>query len=202
MVIGVTGGVGAGKSTVLKILEKEYGVSLIMADDVSRELMEPGGASYVAVVSAFGRGILEGSGEETPPIDRKALAKIVFADEEKLTLLNSLTHPTVKSEIKNRIKEEYVKNPGALIAVEAALLIEAGYEDMLDCLLVVTADKESRIARLAASRGYSREKSESVIANQLSEEKFREHADFIVDNSGNIEQTQQQIAEIMAGFIS
>ena len=202
MVIGVTGGVGAGKSTVLGILKDEYGAVLIMADDVARYLMEPGGASYAAVVSEFGSGILQDPEKEDSPVNRKALAAIVFSDPEKLKILNSLTHPAVRSEIKNIIKNEYVKNPDAIIVVEAALLIEAGYEDMLDCLCVVTAEREVRIARLEASRGYSRERSENVIASQLSDKEFAEHADLIIDNSGDIESTAGQIREIMFRFIN
>ncbi len=207
MVIGVTGGVGAGKSTVLKILEEEYDAKLIMADNVAKELMEPGGASYEAVVKEFGEEILqEESGEDDQtganvffgskaerPIDRAKLAEIVFKDDAKLALINSLTHPKVKEEILSRIDAFYKENPDAMIVVEAALLIEAGYEDILDSLWIVTADPEVRIERLMRDRGYTREKSLSIMDNQLSDDIFRAHGDVILDNSGTLEEIEAQI---------
>lgn len=201
MVIGVTGGVGAGKSAVLGIFKERYGASLIMADDVARELMEPGRASYDGVVAEFGWEILENPRERFSPINRKALADIVFSDKERLAALNSITHPAVKEEIKRRIRREYVLEPEVVIVVEAALLIEAGYEDLTDCLCVIITDKESRIKRLMASRGYTREKCESVIANQMSDEEFEAHADFVIDNSADLENTANQVAKIMKKLI-
>lgn len=221
MVIGVTGGVGAGKSTILKILEEQFGAKLIMSDDVAKELMEPGGASYEAVVAAFGEEILaENSLDKmdqaydknamdqasavtgqaltnNPPIDRQKLAAIVFADDEKLTLLNSLTHPKVKEEILARIDAFYEEDPGALVIIEAALLIEAGYEDILDALWVVTADPEVRIERLMRSRGYTREKCLSIMDNQLSDDEFLLHADAVIDNSGTREESEEQLRGIL-----
>ena len=191
MIIGVTGGVGAGKSTVLEILKEEYNAHIIMSDDVAKELMEPGGASYEAVVEAFGKEILNEDGT----IDRPKLASIVFEDDEKLALLNSLTHPKVKEEILSRIDRFYAENEFALIVIEAALLIEAGYEDMLDSLWVVCVDKDVRIERLMRDRGYSREKALSIMDNQLSDEEFRSHADYVINNSGSLEETEKQIRE-------
>ncbi len=197
MVIGVTGGVGAGKSTILKILEKRFGAHLIMADDVAKELMEPGGASYEAVVAAFGEEILVAADPDdvsaSRPIDRAKLASIVFNDDDKLELVNSLTHPKVKEEILARIARFYEEDENALIAVEAALLIEAGYDDILDTLWIVDADPEVRIERLMRDRGYSREKALSIMDNQLSPEEFRAHGDFVVDNSGTHEDAEAQI---------
>ena len=217
MVIGVTGGVGAGKSTVLMILEKNYNAKIIMADDVAKELMEPGGASYEAVVDAFGEEILvkqeedsagatEGTAdydsERIPdqaelkrPIDRKKLAEIIFNDDEKLALVNSLTHPKIKEEILSRIDSFYAEDEEALIVVEAALLIEAGYEDILDSLWIVTVDTEVRIERLMRDRGYTREKCLSIMDNQLSDEEFMAHADVIINNSHTLENTEEQVAE-------
>ena len=198
MVIGVTGGVGAGKSTILKILQDQYQAKLIIADDVARELMEPGGASYQAVIDAFGSSILadlnEGEEKTARKIDRKKLAEVVFQDEEKLKLLNSLTHPKVKEEILHRIHCFYEEDPDALIVIEAALLIEAGYKDILDSLWIVTADMEVRIARLMQSRGYSREKCISIMENQLSDSEFLAEGDFAIDNSGTREESAEQIA--------
>ncbi|MDO4735024.1 MAG: dephospho-CoA kinase [Lachnospiraceae bacterium] len=223
MVIGVTGGVGAGKSTVLMILEKNYNAKIIMADDVAKELMEPGGASYEAVVNAFGEDILVSSEESSiiaeeestdydsesisdqaelkRPIDRKKLAEIIFNDDEKLALVNSLTHPKVKEEILSRIDNFYLEDEDALIVVEAALLIEAGYEDILDSLWIVTVDTEVRIERLMRDRGYTREKCLSIMDNQLSDEEFTAHADVIINNSYTLENTEEQVAEAIHNCI-
>lgn len=189
MLIGVTGGVGAGKSTVLNILKEKYKAHLIFSDDVAKELMEPGGVSYEGVVRAFGEEILEESGK----IDRAKLASIVYGDPEKLALLNSLTHPNVRDEILARVDGFYEEDPEALVVLEAALLIEAGYESLLDHLWAVLADREVRIRRLMRDRGYSREKAESIMDSQLSDEAFRAHADYVIDNSGTLEETEKQV---------
>ena len=191
MFIGVTGGVGAGKSTILQILEEKYHAHLIIADDVARNLMTRGKASYKAIVKAFGEDILQEDGE----IDRQKLSAIVFQDEEKLSLLNGIVHPLVRKAIIREQKRVNKKDPERLVILEAALLIEAGYKEMLDELWAVTADPEIRIQRLMDSRGYSREKSESIIANQLTDEEFRRNCDFVIDNSGTLEDTETQIRE-------
>lgn len=192
MIIGITGGVGTGKTTVLELLEKEYGARIIMADEVSKFLQAPGGRCYGSIVEEFGEEILDMEDPEHP-IDRAKLAKIVFADPDRLQDLNYIVHPLVKIEIMCEISGIYHEDSEALILVEAALLIEAGYLDILDELWVVTADKETRIERLAKSRGYTREKSESVMATQLSDEEYAEFSDFLIDNSGSPEDTLKQI---------
>ena len=189
MFIGVTGGVGAGKSTILQILEEEYNAYIILADDVARELMEKGKASYRAVVKAFGKDILREDGE----IDRQILADIVFNDEEKLNLLNSIVHPLVRKAIVKEQKQVNKKDLDRLVVLEAALLIEAGYKELLDEIWAVIVQKEIRIQRLMNDRGYTREKSESIIANQLSDEEFRANCDFVIDNSGTLEESAEQI---------
>ena len=197
MVIGITGGVGAGKSTVLEILETEYGAFLIIADEIAKQLMEPGGASYEAVCRAFGEEILEKEDAQgNRPIDRAKLAAIVFDDDEKLALLNALTHQLVRIRIEEMIREKQETDADALIVIEAALLIECGYRDILDALWVVDADPEVRIRRLMESRGYSREKCEDMMDNQLSREAFAKEADELIDNSGTIEEVREKIAEV------
>ena len=189
MFIGVTGGVGAGKSTILQILKEKYNAHIIMADDVAKELMNKGKASYRAIVKEFGNEILREDGE----IDRQKLAEIVFQDEEKLKLLNSIVHPLVRKAIVKEQKQVNKKDPDRLVVLEAALLIEAGYKELLDELWAVIVQKEIRIQRLMNDRGYTREKSESIIANQLSDEEFRANCDFVIDNSGTLEESAEQI---------
>lgn len=207
-ILGITGGVGSGKSTVLDILEKDYGAYVIQADRVAHELMEPGQASYQAIVEHFGQEILTEDGH----IDRKALGTIVFADQEKLTLLNSLTHPAVKTEICRRILEQFTKavlrerteqlsvtdvSNSVFIVIEAALLLEDHYDQICDEIWYVFADREVRFQRLAESRGYSREKSQSMMEKQMSDEELRLRCQAVIDNSSTLEETKAMLAGIL-----
>ena len=188
-ILGITGGVGCGKSTVLEMLEKEYGAYVIQADIVAHELMQPGQTSYKAIVEHFGQEILDSDGR----IDRKALGAIVFADAEKLTLLNSLTHPAVKEEIRRRI----ITSQNRFLVIEAALLLEDHYDEICDEIWYVYADKEVRFERLAASRGYSREKSQSMMDKQMSEEELRRRCQAVIDNSGTLEDTKNALEALL-----
>ena len=186
-ILGITGGVGCGKSAVLGILEKEYGAYVIQADIVAHELMEPGQASYQAIVEHFGQEILLEDGH----IDRKALGAIVFSDEKKLAILNSLTHPAVKEEIRRRITERLnISAEHAFIVIEAALLLEDHYDEICNEIWYIYADREVRFDRLAASRGYTREKSQSMMDNQMSEDELRRRCQAVIDNSGTLEETK------------
>lgn len=191
-VIGVTGGVGSGKSVVLSILEKDYHAETILADLVAHDLMQPGGKSYEDIVEAFGDGILNDDGT----IDRVKLGNIVFHDAGKLQKLNAITHPNVKEEIKNRIQKIREQGTASMILLEAALLIESGYEDVYDELWYIYVDRETRYRRLQEGRGYTREKTDSIMQKQLTEEQFRKYADVVIDNSYSIEETKQQIRNI------
>lgn len=191
MFIGITGGVGAGKSTILQILKEKYDAHLIMADDVAKDLMCKGKSAYRRIVQTFGEEILG----EDKEIDRQKLSSIVFQDDAKLRELNQIVHPLVKKAILKEKNSISKKDPQKLIVLEAALLIEDGYPEFLDELWAVIADKEVRIQRLMDSRGYSREKSESIIAAQLSDEEFRNACDFIIDNSGSLSDSERQIEE-------
>ncbi len=187
--IGVTGGVGSGKSVVMELLEKESGAAVILSDLVAHDLMEPGAVSYRQIVGAFGEEVLDPDGR----IDRPALSEIVFQDPEKLQKLNDITHPNVKREILARIARFREEGKVPLIAVEAALLIEDGYEALLDELWYVYVDEDTRIRRLMEGRGYSEEKSRSVMRQQMDEETFRQHCARVIDNSGAVEQLRGQL---------
>lgn len=192
-VIGITGGVGSGKSVILSILKEEYGAETILADLVAHDLMEPGAKSYVEIVENFGSNILKEDGS----IDRQKLGSIVFGDKEKLEQLNSITHPNVKEEIKHRITRIKEKGEVSMIVLEAALLIESGYQDVYDELWYIYVNQETRYERLCKGRGYTKEKTDSIMKNQLSEEEFREHAHFVIDNSYDIANTKEQIQKIL-----
>ena len=153
-VVGITGGVGSGKSVVMNILKEKYGAEVILADLVAHDLMEPGQQNYLDIVEAFGEGILA----QDKTIDRPALAKVVFGNQERLARLNAITHPNVKKEIFHRIDGIKEKGEASFIAVEAALLLEEGYQKDFDTMWYVYVDEATRIERLKEGRGYTEEK--------------------------------------------
>lgn len=192
-IIGITGGVGSGKSEVLNILENDHHAKIIQSDHVAHELMVPGAKSYDAIVYAFGNKILN----DDQTINRPALGEIVFHDETKLSLLDSITHKNVDEEILARIDAFGKEEPDGLVVVESALLVGAGYEKKFDQLWYIYTREEVRYERLKASRGYSDEKIAQMIAKQQSEEQFKSMASHVIDNSGDLADTKAQIAKIL-----
>ena len=189
-VLGITGGVGSGKSMVVDYITRTFRVRAIQADLVAHALMEPGGDCYERIAAYFGKEILRSD----LTIDRKKLGAVVFADREKLKKLNSLVHPGVKEFIAAEIRKERDAGKKSLLVIEAALLIEDHYEVFCDEIWYVYAQKEVRRRRLVSMRGYSKEKVEQIMKNQLPDEEYRKHCHFIVDNSSDIvENTFKQI---------
>ncbi len=176
-VIGLTGGIGSGKSWVAEAISKALSWEVIYTDDVAREQMKKGGESYFAVVKEFGDGILDKSGE----IDRSRLSKIVFEDKTKLEKLNSLTHPLVRTYVLNQIAKFREEKKEAVL-IETALLIEAGYQEFCDEVWYVHAPETQRRERLKASRGYSDEKVDSLFLKQRKEEEFLQIATKVIEN--------------------
>ena len=190
-VVGITGGVGSGKSVVMKMLEEEFGAKIILADLVAHDLMEPGALSYEQIVNNFGTEILAADGT----IDRTALSQLVFSDSEKLAILNQITHPNVKKEILSRIEKYQKEGTASLIAVEAALLIEEGYQEFFDEMWFVYVSEGTRIKRLMEGRGYSEEKSRSIMKQQLCEEEFVAHCDKVIDNNRGLDELRAQLKQ-------
>lgn len=189
-IIGITGGVGAGKSTVLDHLEKQYNACVLQADKIGHLVMEPGGICYGQVIALFGKQIIKND----KTIDRKMVSDVVFAHEEMRQKLDDIIHPAVKSYILDKIEEQ--KKAGCtLMIVEAALLQEDHYDAFCDKVWYIHTDQEIRIERLMSSRGYTREKAENIIARQATEGFFREHADYIIQNNGDLDETWRQIEE-------
>lgn len=190
-IIGVTGGVGSGKSTVLGFLRKEYGAHIIMADEVGRRLMEPEGECFAEIVKIFGEDILTDEGI----LNREQLSERIFNNPKERELLDGIVHPAVKKEICGEI--EYLKSNytggNFLVVIEAALLIEERYDLVCDELWYIYSSREIRTARLKASRGYSEEKSLSIMRNQLSDEVMRRTCAVTIDNSGDFEDTRRQL---------
>ena len=190
-IIGITGGVGAGKSRVLNELKVQYGAYIIEADKLAHELMEPGKVIYEEIVTAFGKDIL--CEEEPHVIEREKLGKIVFSDKKYLDVLNKIVHPLVKKSILMSIRQAKEKGDVRLFVIEAALLIEDEYKSICDELWYIWVDKETRIKRLMLQRNYTKEKSVSIMNNQSSDEFYKENCDFIIDNNRDYEYTSEQI---------
>lgn len=188
-VIGITGGVGAGKSQVLSFLEKTYKAQVFQADEAGHQVMEPGTKAYGQIVDYFGKGILAGDGQ----IDRRALGALVFSDEKKRKYLNGIIHPAVKALALEEIARAHNEGVCRLFIIEAALLIEDHYEEICDEFWYVYADETVRRERLRISRGYSDEKITAMFESQLTDEEFREHCRVVIDNSGSIEEAYEQI---------
>lgn len=189
-IIGITGGVGAGKSTVLDYLREQFHAYVIQADQVGHQVMEPGEICYSQVIALFGEHILK----KDKTIDRKAVSDVVFGNEEKLKKLNEIIHPAVRQSVLEEIQLQKEKKT-AIVVVEAALLLEEHYEKFCDKVWYVHTDREIRISRLMENRGYSREKSESIISSQAPDEYFAKHADYIIRNNGDIKDTWLQVEE-------
>lgn len=191
-IIGITGGVGSGKSRVLGYMEQQHGACICQADHVAWELQLPGEECYEKIVQTFGREIVQEDGR----IDRPKLGSIVFGDAEKLQVLNDIMHPAVKEEIRRRIQKQE-ETGTALFVLEAALLIEESYGEICKELWYLHVDRQVRIKRLLASRPYTREKIEKMMASQLSEEAYVAGSDRVIENSGTFEETCRQIEKAL-----
>lgn len=190
-VYGITGGAGTGKSEVIKMLQENFGGCVIMSDEVARELMQKGNISYQLIVEYFGRDILMDDGE----IDRKKLADHVFNNKEALEKLNSMTHPYVKDEIRKLIAEAEASGECRFVALESAILLECGYEDICDEFWYVYTKPEIRRQRMKETRNYSDEKVDSVMRNQQPDEAFFEQCSFVIENNTTLSDVYDQLKE-------
>lgn len=188
-VIGITGGVGSGKSTILDFLAGYKRTEIILADEVGRDLMKIGGSIYDALLIHYGENILDEFGE----IDRKKLAGIAFRDKESEKEINDIEHPLVYDEIKRRIEESKAR----MIFVEAALLKEGKLTDFCDEVWFVHVDPEIRKKRLMESRGYSEEQCERIMSLQMSDEEFIKMSDAVIENSKDMFLVQQDLKEFL-----
>lgn len=180
VIIGLTGPAGCGKSYICDIVEEVANALVVDTDTVAKNQMKKGGASYEGVVKAFGKEIVGEDGE----IDRKKLAVIVFNDEEKLELLNSLTHPNVKEEYR-RIIEKYGSRY-EVILVESAILTRSGCDKDCDYVWYVYTPRAERAKRLKTTRGYSDAKIKSVMKSQDTDRFFRANSDAVIENRNGV----------------
>lgn len=192
-IIGITGGVGAGKTQILEYLNNRYGATVCQADEVAKKLQKKGTDCFERIVEHFGDGILDAKGE----LNRSGLAEIAFADKVELSVLNSIVHPLVKEEILKKIAKEERKNTNLMI-IEGALLIEDHYEEICDELWYIYVEDSIRKKRLKYARGYETKKIDEMFAAQLPKDMFMRHCDRVIDNSGVFEETKMQLDKIIA----
>ena len=191
--IGITGGVGAGKSEVLDLIEKMCSCTAVRADELAKSLEVRGEVCYEPLVELLGKDVLDEDGQ----IDRRKMAHMIFADGgDLLDEVNAIVHPAVKKRIKKMIKDEARSGSADYFFIEAALLIEDGYDKIVDELWYVYADENVRRDRLRKSRGYSDEKISDIMASQNSDEVFRQYCTVVIDNSGSLEETENQLSAI------
>lgn len=194
--IGITGGVGAGKSEILSFIRNHYLCEIYLADEVAHVVKQPGMECFRKLVALLGSDVLDSSGE----IDKGKMADKIFRDRTLLEQVNAIVHPAVKEYILNRLEAARGQGECELFFVEAALLIEGGYKDLVDELWYIYASEEARTERLLSARGYSPEKIQAIMSNQLSEETFRQHCDFVIDNSGTLEESYLQIKRKLENY--
>ncbi len=195
-IIGITGGVGSGKSEVLAFLEKNYDAAVLRADEAGHRVMRKGTDCFDAIVELFGTGVVGSSGE----LDRGVIAEQVFRDRELLRRLEAIVHPAVRQEILLALEEERAAGR-SFFFLESALLIEQEYDRITDEMWYIYAREDVRRERLRSSRQYSDEKITAVIRSQLPEEAFRRSCDFIIDNSGEFRETEKQIRARMKRYL-
>lgn len=197
IVIGITGGVGAGKSEILAYIKEHYNCQVILADEVAHQVEEPGRKCYGELVALLGENILNPDGT----IQKAKMAEKIFADKSVLVKVNEIVHPAVKEFIIQEIEKQKEEGKLDFLFIEAALLIEDGYEQIVDELWYIYTKTEVRRERLKASRAYSDEKIDQILQKQLSDEVFRQHCRVVIDNSDRLEDACKQIDEKLGDYL-
>lgn len=194
VLIGLTGGIGSGKSTVSALLA-ERGAVVIDADAITRDLQQPGTEVFAAMVERFGPAIVAVDGT----LDRQAVADIVFTDTDALRDLNAIVHPAVGVEIARRLQSE--QGTGHLVVLDVPLLVESGRDD-LAALVVVDVDPEVAVERLVQRRGMREDDARARLASQASREDRLAQADHVIDNDGSLEELESRVAEVWLRLVA
>ena len=189
--VGLTGGIGSGKTAVAKVLNEE-GAYLIDADQIARELVQPHKPAWKELVRVFGKEILTGNGL----IHRKKLAAQVFSNEEKRNLLNQILHPRILKEMKRRAEEIRRKDTEAIVVVDAALLVETGAYREMDKVIVVASTEAQQVERVKKREGASEEDTRRIVAAQMTLGEKLQAADFVIQNEGSLEETKMKAREV------
>ncbi len=192
-VIGLTGGIATGVTTVASMF-KELGAEIIEADKIAREVVEPGTEPYRKIVETFGRGVLNADGT----IDRKKLGQIVFADDTARRRLNRITHTAIRYRIDEEVERIRKSDPDAVVLIDVPLLLDTTGPDTFDMdgVIVVTAGKDSQIERLVRRDTLPEEDAQRRVAAQRPVDEKAEEADWIVRNSGSLEETRRQVTSL------
>lgn len=188
--IGITGGVGAGKSAILDYLKNKPDTKVMLADEIAHELMVPGTQCYDRLRAEFGT---EDIYQKDGYFDRIKLAQVIFSDDEKRKKLNGIVHPAVRKYVIGQAAYERKEGKIRLLVLEAALLIEEHYDEICDELWYIYTSEENRRIRLKKQRNYSDEKIDEIFKSQLTDEKFRKACRVVIDNNGTIEAAAAQI---------
>ena len=191
-VLGITGGIGSGKSEILRYLE-ERGAYILEADSLAHKLMLPGERAYEKIVECFGEDILM----PDKKIDRTKLGALVFNDKKALDKLNNIVHPTVKEFIRDDITKKKKLGSPNLYVIEAALLIQDGYKEICDEIWYIYVEREERIRRLISGRGGNAAKYEAIMDIQEQDSFYFENCNVVIDNNGTLEKTITRINELL-----
>jgi dephospho-CoA kinase len=191
MIIGVTGGIGAGKSSVSSIL-RELGAVVLDADQISREVTEPGRKAWQEIIKAFGIDVLM----PDQRLDRKKLAGIVFHSEQKLLLLEDIIHREVTAIIRREIDTLLKQGFRGVIVLDAPIPAKKGFQDTVDQIWVVTCHEEERIRRVMARSSYTYEEAKSRIEAQMPQEEYKRLAHIIIENNGTIEALRARVEDL------
>ncbi|HKM34899.1 MAG TPA: dephospho-CoA kinase [Lachnospiraceae bacterium] len=194
--IGITGGVGAGKTEILSFIKKHYSCRIYLADEVAHEIQKPGQPCYQEITALLGNDILKPDGS----IDRGKLATHIFMNRNVLQQINAIVHPAVRIFLEDAVEEACKDGDVELFFIEAALLIENDYNTFVDEMWYVYASDPIRRERLKESRGYSDEKIDQIMKSQLSDDIFRNSSDFVIDNSNSLDRTFKQIKSRLGAY--
>lgn len=188
-VIGITGGVGSGKSALLSYIKGNYNCRILLADEVAHRLKEPGEDCYEQLILLLSEDVLN----EDKTIHKGKMAEKIFHSRELLSKVNEVIHPAVKRFILKELAAAREENKTDFFFIEAALLIEEGYLTVVDEMWYIYASADVRRRRLKSTRNYSDEKIDAIMASQLAEEEFRKYCKVVIDNSGSLEAACEQI---------
>ncbi len=192
MILGITGGIASGKSTVARMFS-ELGAPLVSADQLARDVVAPGSVVLGRLVERFGRRILLPDGS----LDRKVLGELVFADPEARAELNGITHPAI-ADLAVRRLQELAQGPAELVVYEAPLLFEAGAESRVDAVLVVVVDEKQQLERLQQRDGLDPEAARARVAAQMPQAEKVRRADYVIDNSSTLDHLSQQVRKLFS----
>jgi len=197
LLIGLTGGIATGKSTVSALL-RQLGCEVIDADLLAREVVEPGEPAWTTIVAEFGQDVVTAGGA----LDRKKLGAIVFADPERRRRLEAITHPAIRERFQARLDQLAVKGFTGIVVFDAAVMIESGNYKNMDRLVVVVTDEPTQMARLQGRDGTDDAEGRRKIASQMPLAEKAKLADYVIDNSGDREATAAQVRRVFAALMS